>query len=53
MGMIEEMQQAVELIPGRTALRPVEGAGHELISARTIQEVTAMMVEEFWKFFPQ
>jgi predicted alpha/beta-hydrolase family hydrolase len=53
MGMIEEMQQAVELIPARTALMPVEGAGHELISARTIRDVTTRMVEEFWKFFPQ
>lgn len=53
MGMIEEMQQAAELIPGRAALMPVEGAGHELISARTTQEVTTMMVEEFRKFLPQ
>jgi len=53
MGMIEEMQRAMGLIPARTALVPIEGAGHELISARTMQNVMAMMVEEFRKFFPQ
>jgi hypothetical protein len=51
--MIEERQQAVELIPGQTALRPVKGAGLDLVSARTIQEVTTMTVEEFRKFLPR
>ncbi|HEV2199752.1 MAG TPA: alpha/beta family hydrolase [Bryobacteraceae bacterium] len=29
-GLIEEMQEAIELIPARTKLMPVEKAGHEL-----------------------
>jgi hypothetical protein len=51
--MIEEMQRAVELVPARAALITVEGAGHELVSSRTIRDVTTMIVEAFWKFFPQ
>jgi uncharacterized protein len=50
MGTIEEMQEAVKLIPARAALMPVEGAGHELVSARTVGDVTATVVKAFWKF---
>jgi predicted alpha/beta-hydrolase family hydrolase len=51
MGTLEEMQDALNLIPAQTRLVTVRGAGHELASARTIEDVTKTVVEEFWKFF--
>jgi uncharacterized protein len=33
-GTLDEMRAALKLIPARTQLLPVEGAGHELITAR-------------------
>jgi uncharacterized protein len=50
MGAIEEMQQALQLIPAPTALMPVEGAGHGLVTARSAGEVTANVVKAFFKF---
>lgn len=50
MGTAEEMREAVKLIPSQNALMTVKGAGHELISARTVLNVTAAVVEAFWKF---
>jgi uncharacterized protein len=50
MGTIEEMQEALKLIPAQTALMPVAGAGHELITARSVGDVTAAVVTAFWKF---
>lgn len=50
MGTLEEMQEAVKLITVRTAILPVEGAGHELISQRTVQDLTKNIVEAFCKF---
>ncbi len=49
MGTIEEMQAAVQLIPGHKELL-TEGAGHELVSACTVADVTKTVVEAFWKF---
>lgn len=49
MGTIEEMQDAVKLIPGHTELL-TEGAGHELVSASTVSDVTTTVAEAFWKF---
>jgi hypothetical protein len=40
MGTIEEMLEALKLIPGRSTLIPIEGAGHDLASARTVGNVT-------------
>jgi hypothetical protein len=51
MGTIEEMRVAVKLIPAQTALIPIEGAGHELVSARTVRDVDTIVVNAFWKFF--
>ena len=43
-GAIDEMKAALKLIPARTQLVPVEGTGHELMSARnrcTLPDVIA------------
>jgi uncharacterized protein len=52
MGTIEEMQEAVKLIPVQKEL-VTEGAGHELVSTRTVGDVTKTVVEAFWKFTAQ
>jgi uncharacterized protein len=52
-GSIEEMRAALQLIPGRTELFPVAGAGHELVSAKTRGIVTERIAEAFRNFFPQ
>jgi hypothetical protein len=49
-GSIEEMTAALKLIPARTELLAVQGAGHELVSARTVAEVTATIEKAFSKF---
>lgn len=51
MGTHEEMQGALQLIPARTELMIVRGAGHELISAKTVQGVTETVVKAFLDFF--
>jgi predicted alpha/beta-hydrolase family hydrolase len=53
MGRIEEMEEAVKLIPARTMLMPIDRAGHELVSGRTVGDVTTTVVKAFWKFFAQ
>jgi predicted alpha/beta-hydrolase family hydrolase len=50
MGTLEEMQGALKLISAKTGLVTIQGAGHELASARTIEDVTRMVVEAFRKF---
>jgi hypothetical protein len=52
-GLIQEMTTALKLIPARTELLAVQGAGHELVSARTVTEVTATVVKAFSKFIAQ
>jgi uncharacterized protein len=47
----EEMQAALELIPGRTKLLEVEGAGHELIRKASTAITVALMVEAVLDFF--
>ncbi|SRR6266568_1781086 len=51
MGTIAEMGEAIKLIAGRTELMTVEGAGHELITARTVAKVTSDVVAAFDNFF--
>src|ERR1700678_2179645 len=46
-GSIEEMRAALNLVPVRTELLPVDGAGHELITQRTRDQVSGMVVEKF------
>jgi len=53
MGAVEEMREAVRLIPARTELAILEGAGHELASARTLPTVTRTVVEAFRRFVAQ
>jgi len=49
-GSIEEMTAALKLIPARTELLLVTGAGHELMTKRNRDEVTQSVVEEFGAF---
>jgi hypothetical protein len=50
MGSIEEIQEALKLIPARTELVIVQRAGHELGSKKTIGDVVVFVVEAFQKF---
>jgi uncharacterized protein len=49
-GTIAEMEAALKLIPTRTELLPVTGAGHELMTKRNRDEVTRSVVEAFRAF---
>ena len=49
-GSIEEMTQALKLIPGKKELRPVSGAGHELLSKRIENELPNTIVDAFRSF---
>jgi predicted alpha/beta-hydrolase family hydrolase len=49
-GSIEEMRAALNLIPVGTELLPVDGAGHELVTPRTRNQVSKMVVEKFRLF---
>jgi uncharacterized protein len=49
-GSIEELTAALKLIPARTELMLVKGAGHELASAGTVHDVATAVVTAFWKF---
>ena len=52
-GSIEEMKVALKLIPGRTALLPVEGEGHDLgfKGKKRNGELPGIVVVEFRKLF--
>jgi uncharacterized protein len=52
-GSIAELQQALKLIPAKTALLPVEGAGHDLGFKRKSkrQELPEVVFSEFKNFF--
>jgi len=50
MGGVEEMEGALKLIPARTELVIIRGAGHELVSAKTVPDVTALVVKAFLAF---
>jgi uncharacterized protein len=51
-GSIEELQRAIKMIPARTKLLPVEGAGHDLgFKGKTKQEeIPRRVFSEFAKF---
>jgi hypothetical protein len=53
MGTIEEIQEALKLIPARTELVILQGAGHELASARTVHDAVKTIVKAFWNFVTQ
>ena len=50
MGTIEEMQEAVKLIPAQKELVTIQGVGHELVSATKVSDVMTTLTEAFWKF---
>jgi len=50
-GTIEEMTAAVMLIPARTQLVPIGGAGHELMSKRNAAELPAVVESAFGAMF--
>ena len=52
-GSIQEMQQALKIIPAKTKLLPVEGAGHDLgFKGKTKrQELPGNVLKEFQGFF--
>lgn len=50
-GSIEEMTAALKLIPGRTELLPIAGAGHGLVTAKNRAELPQMVLQAFRAFF--
>jgi predicted alpha/beta-hydrolase family hydrolase len=52
-GSVEEMREAIGLIPGRKALVVSEGAGHELVPRRAggMEATAGMIAAEFLNFF--
>lgn len=46
-GSIDEMETALKLIPARTSLLPITGAGHELMTRKNREEVQKIAVEAF------
>ena len=50
-GTIEEMTAALKLIPARTQLLSIQGAGHELMSKRNAAEVPKVIRGAFGAFF--
>jgi predicted alpha/beta-hydrolase family hydrolase len=46
-GSIDEMTAALKLIPARTELLPITGAGHELITKRNKDELSQKVIEAF------
>jgi predicted alpha/beta-hydrolase family hydrolase len=49
-GSIDELVEALELIPARTELVSIAGAGHELMTKKNRDEVPQMVVEAFRLF---
>jgi uncharacterized protein len=49
-GSPEELQAAIKLIPARTKLVPIEGAGHGLLQKTNREELPGRIVEEFQNF---
>ena len=49
-GTIDEMREALRLIPARTELMAIEGAGHELMTPKNRTELPKSVCEAFLKF---
>ncbi len=49
-GSIDEMEAALRLIPARTELLPITGAGHELMTKKNRDELPKIVVEAFRLF---
>jgi predicted alpha/beta-hydrolase family hydrolase len=52
-GSLEEMTEALKLIPAKTELLAVTGVGHELLSKRVEQELPKTTVDAFRSFFAE
>ncbi len=50
-GLLEELKPALELIPARHELMPIEGGGHDLIGKKPSPAFPADVVNTFRKFF--
>jgi predicted alpha/beta-hydrolase family hydrolase len=51
-GTIEELKAAIELIPARTELVPIEGAAHGLSKSGSVESVAHITKQKFLDFFP-
>jgi len=51
-GTRAELDAALRMIPGRTELMMVAGAGHELMSKKNSEELPGRVVERFLQFVP-
>jgi predicted alpha/beta-hydrolase family hydrolase len=49
-GSIEELAAAIQLIPARTELLPIPGAGHELMTKKNRDELPKIVVKAFQSF---
>jgi uncharacterized protein len=49
-GSISEMEAALKLIPARTELLPITGAGHELMTKRNREELSQSVAKAFQSF---
>jgi uncharacterized protein len=49
-GSIEELTEALNLVPARTELVTVQSVGHDLVSAKTVGAMTTTVVTAFRKF---
>lgn len=50
-GSIEELERAIKLIPARTKLIPVEGAGHGLLQKSNREQLPDEVAQQFLAFF--
>jgi predicted alpha/beta-hydrolase family hydrolase len=50
-GLLEELRPALELIPAKHELLPIEGGGHDLIGKKPLPNFPADVVNAFSKFF--
>jgi predicted alpha/beta-hydrolase family hydrolase len=50
-GSLAEMSAALQLIPAKTELLPIEGAGHELIRGNAAELLKTAVVSAFQRFF--
>jgi predicted alpha/beta-hydrolase family hydrolase len=49
-GSIDELESALKLIPARTELLPITGAGHELLAKKNRDSLPEMVVKTFRRF---
>jgi len=50
-GTVEEMGAALKLIPAKTKLLTIEGAGHELMTKKNASELPGVVVQGFGEMF--